>query len=153
MWLNYCFFRLLLLLLCSYVFLCIYICIALYLPLYLCLNLYSLWNFFWFVLNCFLKIVNQSFQHQHHLLHKIFCPDSFTPPPSFLIRGGLQFLLYFTFLIRIDWCFIDLLSFWKGENCGGKKSLCCTYLRTTIHLSLSVMLSCWSKQDNCYRTF
>lgn len=98
----------------------VYICIALYLPLYLCLTLYSLWNFFWFVLNCFLKIVNQSFQHQHHLLHKIFCSDWFTPPPSFLIRGGLQFLLYFTFLIRIDWCFIDLLSFWKGENCGGK---------------------------------
>lgn len=147
------FFRLFPFLLCLDTFLFTYLYISLYLPLYLCLTLYSLWNLFWFVLNCFLQLfVNQSCLHHYHLLNMIFSPDLFTPPPSFLIRGSLKFLLYFAFLIRIDWCFIDLLSFWKGENCG-ENSLCCTYLRTTIYLPLSVMLSCRSKQDNCYWTF
>lgn len=48
-----------------------------------------------------------------------------------------MFILYFAFLKRIDWCFIDLPSFWTGENCWEENVPCCTYLRTTIHLPLS----------------
>lgn len=62
--------------------------------------------------------------------------------PSFLIKGILRFLLCFVFLIRIDWCFIDLSSFWKGENCGGKFSfvVCIQEQPFTFHFFLSFYL-------------
>lgn len=115
-------------------------------PLYPCVlhvTLHSIWDLFWFVLECLLQRVNQSFQRQHHLLNKVFSLSLFSPPPPFLVRGSLRFIIYFAFLKRIDWCFIDLPSFWKGENCGGKMFF-------VVHIRgqpftfpfLSVMLPC-----------